>query len=69
MPEQSRAAAKTRKLVSPRGNRRFARRDAAGRFDEVDDAGRSVSADRRRKAKKTVRKGQGDRGDQRRKSR
>jgi hypothetical protein len=52
-----------RKLMSPRGNRRFVRRDPEGRFKEVDDAGRSLSQDRRRKAKRSAKKGQGDRGD------
>jgi hypothetical protein len=50
--------------MTPRGNRRFVRRDAEGRFQEVDDARRSVRQDRKRRAKRTVPKGQGDRGDQ-----
>jgi hypothetical protein len=54
---------KARKTISPRGDRRYVRRDAKGRFDEVDDVGRSLSRDRRRKAKTRVPKGQGDRGD------
>lgn len=58
--------AKTRELLTPRGNRRFVRRDSEGRFKESDDAGRSLAADRRTKAKRTVKKGQGDRGDQKR---
>jgi hypothetical protein len=47
--------------------KRYVRRDARGRFtaDQVDE-GRSLSADRRRRAKTVVPKGQGDRGDQRR---
>jgi hypothetical protein len=47
---------------------RFVRRDERGRFTASDDAGRSLAADRRRRAKTEVPKGQGDRGDQRRKS-
>jgi hypothetical protein len=39
------------------------RRDADGQFKEVDDVGRSLSADRKRKAKTTAKPGQGDRGD------
>lgn len=66
MPRQSRGRAKKRELLTPRGNRRFVRRGAAGKFKESDDAGRSLGVDRRQRAKKTVRKGQGDRGDQRR---
>ena len=67
-PKTRRRTAKRRELLTPRGNRRFVRRDSAGKFDESDDAGRSLSIDRPRKAKKTARKGQGDRGDQRRRS-
>jgi hypothetical protein len=52
--------------MTPRGNRRFVRRDPEGRFKEVDDAGRSIGVDRRRRAKRTVPSGEGDRGDQRR---
>ena len=51
-------------------SKRFIRRDARGRFtsDQV-DVGRSLGTDRRRPAKTVVKKGQGDRGDQRRPSR
>ncbi|HEU5057883.1 MAG TPA: hypothetical protein VFU21_15230 [Kofleriaceae bacterium] len=45
------------------------RRDGRGRIKESDDAGRSLSADRRRKAKATVESGQGDRGDRARSGR
>ncbi|HEX5013424.1 MAG TPA: hypothetical protein VFV72_04620 [Candidatus Limnocylindrales bacterium] len=45
---------------------RFVRRDERGRFKKVDDVGRSLAGDRRQHAKTVVRKGQGDRGDQRR---
>jgi len=57
--------ASKRTTVSPRGDKRFVRRDEQGQFKEVDDAGRSLTADRRQRAKRTVRKGEGDRGDQR----
>ena len=43
---------------------RFVRRDDGGKFKESDDAGRSLAADRRQPAKTAVAKGQGDRGDQ-----
>jgi hypothetical protein len=42
----------------------YAKRRADGTFKEIDDVGRSLSADRRRKAKKKVKKGYGDQGDQ-----
>ena len=52
-------------MIEPRkGDRRFVRRSKSGEFttDQV-DVGRSLVADRRRTSKKTVAKGQGDRGD------
>lgn len=55
--------------MSPKGDTRFVRRDGRGRIKESDDAGRSLSADRRRKAKATVESGQGDRGDRARSGR
>jgi hypothetical protein len=61
-PAAKQKAAK-RKLISPRGDKRFIRRDAAGRIKESDDVSRSLSQDRRKKAKKAAKFGQGDRGD------
>ena len=61
-PAAKKRAAK-RELISPRGDKRFIRRDAAGRIKESDDVSRSLSQDRRKKAKKAARSGQGDRGD------
>jgi hypothetical protein len=57
-----------RELVTQGNNKRYSRRDANGRFtkDQV-EVGRSLSADRRTKAATVAPKGQGDRGDQRRK--
>ncbi|MBR1251762.1 hypothetical protein JQ609_33215 [Bradyrhizobium sp. AUGA SZCCT0169] len=52
-----------RELISPRGDKRYIRRDAAGRIKESDDVSRSLSQDRRRKAKKAAKPGRGDRGD------
>jgi hypothetical protein len=55
-----------RTLIEPRDDKRYVRRKA-GRFTKSqDDVGRSLSADRRKKAKKVVKKGEGDRGDQKR---
>ena len=53
-----------RERIAPKGDTRFVRRDEHGRFKESDDAGRSLSQDRRQQAKATVKPGQGDRGDQ-----
>jgi hypothetical protein len=52
-----------RELIAPRGDKRYIRRDAAGRIKESDDVSRSLSQDRRRKATKAAKPGQGDRGD------
>jgi hypothetical protein len=41
----------------------YGKRTTGGRFKEMDDVGRSLSADRRRKAKKAVNAGYGDQGD------
>ena len=55
-----------RELISPRGDKRFIRRDAKGRITESDDVGRSLAANRRTKAKAVAKKVQGDKGDQKR---
>lgn len=52
-----------RELIAPRGDKRYIRRDVKGRIKESDDVGRSLSQDRRRKAKTKAALGQGDRGD------
>lgn len=53
-----------RQLIEHGTDKRYARRDARGRFtsDQV-EVGRSLAADRRTKAKTEAPKGQGDRGD------
>jgi hypothetical protein len=57
-------AARKRELIEPhKGDKRYVRRNKKGQFNEVDDVGRSLAADRRRKAKKVVKAGQGDKGD------
>lgn len=55
-----------RELIDTGTDKRFVRRDERGRFKESDDVGRSLRQDRRRAAKTTVEKGEGDRGDQKR---
>jgi hypothetical protein len=57
-------AADKRELIAPKGDKRYVRRDPKGSFSESDDVGRSLAADRRKKAKTTVKSGQGDKGDQ-----
>jgi hypothetical protein len=68
---QSRAGAKRarpagkRDLVRRPKASAYAKRTARGRFKETDDVGRSQKADKPRKAKKKVRSGYGDQGDER----
>jgi hypothetical protein len=52
-----------RKLIAPGGDKRFVRRGAKGRFKESDDVGKSLTTDRRKKAKAKAKRGQGDKGD------
>jgi hypothetical protein len=52
-----------RELINTGTDKRFVRRNPKGQFNESDDVGRSLSADRRTKAKTKSKAGQGDRGD------
>ncbi|HEY3889762.1 MAG TPA: hypothetical protein VGL73_14380 [Caulobacteraceae bacterium] len=52
-----------REEISPKGDKRYVRRDDRGRFKTEVDEGRSLSADARQKAKHDAKPGQGDRGD------
>ena len=52
-----------RELIEPRGDKRYIRRDSKGRIKESDDQGKSLSQDRKRKAKTKSKPGQGDKGD------
>ncbi|HEY0375693.1 MAG TPA: hypothetical protein VGC87_01910 [Pyrinomonadaceae bacterium] len=65
MAGKSGSAAK-RELIDTGNDKRYVRRDEKGRFEEVDDVGRSLAQDVKKKAKTTVKSGQGDRGDQKR---
>jgi hypothetical protein len=48
-----------------KGDKRYVRRGKGGKFTSKQvDVGRSLSADRRSRAKTIVKKGEGDRGDQ-----
>ena len=56
-----------RELIEPNpGDKRYVRRDDQGQFSESDDVGRSLSTDRRQRAKTESEPGQGDRGDRKR---
>ena len=57
-----------RELIDTGTDKRFVRRDEQGQFDEEVDVGRSLAQDRKKHAKTVVESGQGDRGDQKRRS-
>ena len=59
----ARKSATKRELLDTSSDKRFVRRGTTGRFKESDDVGKSLAADRRRKAKAKVKSGQGDKGD------
>jgi hypothetical protein len=52
-----------RELIDTGTDKRYVRRSARGQFKESDDVGRSLAADRRKKAKKVAKRGHGDKGD------
>jgi hypothetical protein len=58
-----RKRAAKRELIDTGTDKRFVRRGSGGRFKESEDVGRSLSADRRKKAEAKVKSGQGDKGD------
>ena len=53
-----------RELIDTGTDKRYVRRDAKGRFTSGVDVGKSLRADIQSRAKTTIKKGQGDRGDQ-----
>lgn len=59
---KKRAAGK-RDLVKGKNATMFAKRTTKGRFKEIDESGRSLKTDRRKKAKKKAKSGFGDSGD------
>jgi protein subunit release factor B len=64
MPAKKKSKTSKRTVIEPhKGDRRYARRNKEGEFKKQVNVGRSLAADRKRKAKTKVKKGQGDRGD------
>jgi len=53
-----------RTLIEANGDKRLVRRDPKGKIKESDDLGRSLSQDVKKAAKKVVKSGRGDKGDQ-----
>jgi hypothetical protein len=63
-PTEKRQPASRRELIDTGTNKLFVRRNARGTsFNKVVDAGKSITRDKRTKAKRKVPSGQGDRGD------
>jgi hypothetical protein len=54
-----------RERIDTATDKRYVRRNPQGRFKESDDVGRSLTSDRRTKAKTVARRGEGDKGDRR----
>ena len=53
-----------REVLEPnKGDKRYARRDEQGRFNEQTDVGRAAATDQRQHSKTPAKRGQGDRGD------
>ena len=61
---KAKKASGKRTEIAPHGDKRYVKRDANGRFTESDDVSRSLSQDIRKHAKKKVKPGYGDKGDQ-----
>lgn len=55
-----------RELIDTGTDKRYVRRDEAGRFKESVDVGRSLSQDQRKQAENDAKPGEGDRGDRKR---
>jgi hypothetical protein len=56
-----------RELIDTGNSKQYVRRDKDGQFtSDQTKVGKSLAADRRKKAKTTVKKGEGDKGDQKR---
>ena len=65
--KSARPSAAKRELIDTGKSKQYVRRNARGTsFVESEKVGRSLSADRRRKATKVAKRGQGDKGDRRR---
>jgi len=60
--KRKQSTSKRERLTTPTSTQ-FAKRTAKGRFKEMDEVGRSQKADRRKSAKKGVKSGYGDHGD------
>jgi len=66
MPAKTKSASRREVIEPHKGDKRFVRRKAGGKSGKIVNVGKSLSANTRRKAKKKVPNGQGDRGDTKR---
>lgn len=63
-PAPKKAGKGKRTLIEPNGDKRYIKRNEKGQITESDDQGKSLSQDVRKTAKKKVKPGYGDQGDQ-----
>ena len=63
MPTKTTRSSGKRDTVKGKRTTMYAKRTARGRFKEMDEKGRALAADRRKKAKTKTKSGYGDRGD------
>jgi hypothetical protein len=64
MAAKKKSKTSKRTVIEPKkGDRRYVRRNKEGQFKKQVTVGSSLAADKKRKAKAKVKKGQGDRGD------
>lgn len=68
MAKSTSKATGKRELIAPNGDKRYVRRNDKGEFTESDDQGKSLSQDVKQTATTKVKPGQGDKGDQPKKS-
>ena len=62
-PVAKKRSSNKRELIDTGRNKMYAKRGAKGRFKDMVDVGRSLSADRRSKSKTKAKSGYGDQGD------
>ncbi len=60
---------KKRELINTGRDKRYVRRNKKGQFTKSNDVGRSLRKDVKKPAKRTVKAGYGDKGDQKRRKR
>jgi hypothetical protein len=63
MAEKKKQGSEERELIDTGRDKRYVKRDEEGRYEEVEDVGRSLAQDQKRKANTQSAPGQGDKGD------